>query len=173
MCVCVCVSHSVVSNSLWPCGLFPTRLLCPWDSPSKNTWVGCPSLPQGIFLTQGSNLGLPPCRIPYHLNHQANSKCHVLRDSTYMASLKLQNCGPGEQISGFHEFWSAGSEREVGVPMKGPPRDPAQITMLCVLTVSCQCAPVNVLLVMMSCTADPWTMEGSRTLTLGQSKIHL
>ena len=33
-----------------------------WDSPGKNTGVGCHSLLQGIFLTQGSNLGLPHCR---------------------------------------------------------------------------------------------------------------
>ena len=31
------------------------RLLCPWDSPGKNTGVGCHSLLQGIFPTQGSN----------------------------------------------------------------------------------------------------------------------
>ena len=40
-CVCVCVSHSVLSNSLRSHGLEPTRLLCPWDSPGKNTGVGC------------------------------------------------------------------------------------------------------------------------------------
>ena len=28
-------SHSVVSNSLWPYGLQPTRLLCPWDFPGR------------------------------------------------------------------------------------------------------------------------------------------
>ena len=31
------------------------RLLCPWDSPGKNTGGGCHFLLQGIFLTQGSN----------------------------------------------------------------------------------------------------------------------
>ena len=31
---------------------------CPWNSPGKNTRVGCHSLLQGIFLTQGSNSGL-------------------------------------------------------------------------------------------------------------------
>ena len=31
-----------------------TRLLCPWDSPGKDTGVGCHSLLQGIFPTQGS-----------------------------------------------------------------------------------------------------------------------
>ena len=55
MCVLNC---SVVSNSLWPHGLWPTRLLCPWDFPGKNTSMGCHFLLQGIFLTQGSN---PPC----------------------------------------------------------------------------------------------------------------
>ena len=27
----------------------------PWDSPAKNTGVGCHALPQGIFPTQGSD----------------------------------------------------------------------------------------------------------------------
>ena len=43
---------------LRPYGLYPTRLLCPWDFPGKNTGVGCHFLLQGIFLTQGSNLRL-------------------------------------------------------------------------------------------------------------------
>ena len=47
------VSCSVMSDSLWPRGL-----LCQWNSPGKNTGVGNHSLLQGIFLTQGSNLGL-------------------------------------------------------------------------------------------------------------------
>ena len=34
-------SHSVMSNSFWPHGLQPTRLFRPWDSPGKNTGVGC------------------------------------------------------------------------------------------------------------------------------------
>ena len=35
------ISCSVVSNSLRPFGLWPARLLCPWDSPGKNTEVDC------------------------------------------------------------------------------------------------------------------------------------
>ena len=50
------LSPSVMSDSLQPHGLQPARLLCPWDSPGKNTGVGCRALLQGIFLTQGSNL---------------------------------------------------------------------------------------------------------------------
>ena len=56
-----------MSDSLWPYGLGPARLLCPWDSPGTNTGVGCHFLLQGIFPTQGSNLGLCTSRrILYH-----------------------------------------------------------------------------------------------------------
>ena len=47
-----------MSDFLQPHGLQPTRLLCLWNSPEKNTGVGCHSLLQGIFPTQGSNLSL-------------------------------------------------------------------------------------------------------------------
>jgi len=47
-----------------------SSLLCPWNSPGKNTGVGSHSLFQGIFPTQGSNPGLLHCRqILYHLSH--------------------------------------------------------------------------------------------------------
>ena len=36
-------------------GLQPARLRCPWDSPGKNSGVGCHFLLQGILPTQGSN----------------------------------------------------------------------------------------------------------------------
>ena len=42
-------------DSLRPYGLGLAGLLCPWDSPDKNTGVGCHALLQGIFPTQGSN----------------------------------------------------------------------------------------------------------------------
>ena len=43
------------------------------DSPGKNTGVSCHALFQEIFLTQGSNPGLPHCRwIFYHLSNQGN-----------------------------------------------------------------------------------------------------
>ena len=67
------VSRSVMSDSLWPHGLQSTRLLCLWNSPSKNTGVGSHSLLQGIFPTHRSNLGLLYCRqILYHLSHQGS-----------------------------------------------------------------------------------------------------
>ena len=67
----ISVSRSVVSDALRHYVLYLARLLCPWNSPGKNTGVGSHSLFPGIFPTQGSNLSLPHCRqILYCLNHQ-------------------------------------------------------------------------------------------------------
>ena len=52
--LCVCV-FSVVSTSLQPHGLWPARLLSPWDFPGRNTGVGCHFLLQGTFPVQGLN----------------------------------------------------------------------------------------------------------------------
>ena len=56
VCIFICCACLVMSNSLRPYGLQPTRLLCPWNFPDKNTGVGCHFLLHGIFPTQGSNL---------------------------------------------------------------------------------------------------------------------
>ena len=50
-------SHLVVSDSLWPHGLWPTRLFCLWEFLGKNIGVGCHIPLEEIFLTQESN----PC----------------------------------------------------------------------------------------------------------------
>ena len=50
VCACVCLlcfTYSVVSDSLRPHGPQPSRPLCPWDAPGKNTGVGCHALLQG------------------------------------------------------------------------------------------------------------------------------
>ena len=61
-------SHSVVSNSLGPGGLYS-----PWNSPGQNTGVDSLSLLQGIFQTQESNSGLLHCRrVLYQLSHQGS-----------------------------------------------------------------------------------------------------
>ena len=54
VCVCVCVCAQLC---LTPWGQ-PARLLCPWDSPDKNTEIGCHFLLQEIFPRQGPNLRL-------------------------------------------------------------------------------------------------------------------
>ena len=67
----VCVSHSVVSDSLQPHGRQPATLLYPWDCPGKNAGADCHFLHQRIFPTQGSNLALLYCRqILYRLSYR-------------------------------------------------------------------------------------------------------
>ena len=61
-------NHAVVFDSFQPHGLYS-----PWNSPGQNTGVGSLSLLQGIFLTQGSNPGLPHGRrILYQLSHKGS-----------------------------------------------------------------------------------------------------
>ena len=59
-----CLVQRVVSNSLQSHGLQPTKLLCPWDSPGKNTGGGC-----HFFLQISLTLGLKP----YLLHWQVES----------------------------------------------------------------------------------------------------
>ena len=67
VCVLIHFSHVQLYETSWTVA---SRLLCPWDSPGKNTGVGCHALLQGIFLTQELNrqlLQLLHCkRILYH-----------------------------------------------------------------------------------------------------------
>ena len=64
-CECECRVASVMSDTLRPHGLYPARLLCPWDSPGKDTGVG------RHFLLQGN---LPdPGMDPHLLHWQAGS----------------------------------------------------------------------------------------------------
>ena len=66
-----CEKSEVAQLCLTLCDPMDTRLLCPWDLLGKSTGVGCHFLLQGIFLTQGSNPGLPHCRQTlYHQSHQ-------------------------------------------------------------------------------------------------------
>ena len=56
--MCVSVSQSS-PDSLKPLGLKPPKLLCPWDSPGKNTGVGCHSFLQGNLPDPGTEPGSP------------------------------------------------------------------------------------------------------------------
>ena len=63
-------SHSVMSNSLGPHGLYS-----PWNSLGQNTEVDSLSLLQGIFPIQGQNPGLLHCRqILYQLIHKGSQR---------------------------------------------------------------------------------------------------
>ena len=65
---CVCSPH----------GLLPSRLLCPWDFPGKNTGVGCHFLLLGIFLAPGLNPLLHTAGGFLLLSHQGKSACTQL-----------------------------------------------------------------------------------------------
>ena len=84
------------------------RPLCPWDSPVKNTGVGCHSLLQGIFLTQGLNSCLPSCRQTiYHLSHQGSP--YTIDGKVKVAQLCLTLCDPMDS-----PWNSPGQNTEVG-----------------------------------------------------------
>ena len=68
--VCYLLCRVQLFATLWTVA---HRLLCPWNSPGKNTGVSSHSLLQRIFLTQGLNPGLLHCRqIVYCLSHQGS-----------------------------------------------------------------------------------------------------
>ena len=88
----VCASSVAQScQTLWPCRLWPARLLCPRNFPGKNTGVGShfrmagdlPG-PLGIFLDQRSN----PCLLRWQagslpLSHLRSPKSQFTHLSTY------------------------------------------------------------------------------------------
>ena len=124
-----CYSRCLVTRScptlLQPHVEHPDRLLCPRDSPGKNTRVGCPVLLQRIFLTQGSNPGLLRWRagsLPLsHLGSSGYRRClavsgHIPAFITYYQPRQQKqwfsmgpacpsrehfgNCGEGDSLGG-------------------------------------------------------------------------
>ena len=90
VCVCMLMCVCLAARSyltLQPQGLYPVRLLCPQDFPSKKTGVGSHSLLQGIFLTQGSNPGLLHCRRFLYLGRQGSPALYP--EALYPDSLVL------------------------------------------------------------------------------------
>ena len=84
--MCMLSFFSRVQLCVTPWTVAP-RPLCPWNSPDKNTGVGCHARLQGIFPIQGSNPGLPRCRqILYSLSHQGSQE--------YWSGYPI--CSPGE-----------------------------------------------------------------------------
>ena len=79
LCVCVCVNHSVTPNSLQPQWIVACQAPLSMEFSRQEFGVHC--LLQGIFSTQGLNLGLLHCKqILYYLSHQGSphkSLAHV------------------------------------------------------------------------------------------------
>ena len=91
-------SHSIMSNSMWPHGLYS-----PWNSSGQNSEVGSLFLLQWISL-QGSNPGLLHCRrilyCPSH--HQRGPKQ-----------------GPVSSLNCPMDFQSTGNESPIALPWRG------------------------------------------------------
>ena len=80
-------SCSIVSDSLWPHGLYSPR-----NSPGQNTGRSSRSPLQGIFPTQGLNPGLPHCRqILYQLSH-------MIQEEFYNWLFKKTGEGDGDPL---------------------------------------------------------------------------
>ena len=78
-----------MSDSVWPHGLQPTRLLHPWDSPGKNTGVGCHFLLQCMKVKSES---------------EVTQSCPTLSDP-------MDRSLPGSFIHGIfrQQYWSGGA----------------------------------------------------------------
>ena len=83
------LSHSVVSNSLWPHGLWPASSAVHGDSPGKKTGEGCHFHLQGNLPIQGSGPGLLHCRqILYCLSHQGGPIALASPGASHSCSIK-------------------------------------------------------------------------------------
>ena len=81
-------SCSVVSDSFDPMDCSPPGSAVHGDSPGKHTGMGCHTLLQGTFPTQGLNPGLPHCRqIVYYLSHQGSPSL-----PHFIQMIKDRNC---------------------------------------------------------------------------------
>ena len=100
----------LLQSCLTPCDTMdcmqPTRILCSWDSPGKNTGVRCHALLQGIFLTEGSNSGLPHSRrILYQLSVCVLSRFSCVRHCEIPWTIAHQ--APLSVGFSRQEYWSA------------------------------------------------------------------
>ena len=96
-CCVVLLAQSCLT--LRPHGLKPARLLRPWNSPGENTGVGCHSLFQGIFPTQGWNPGVLHCRriLYVFLSHRGRYVCHLETDVHKEDAVCVEQRSPQDQ----------------------------------------------------------------------------
>ena len=109
-------NHSVVSDSLWPHGLYS-----PWNSPGQNTGVSCLFLLQGIFPIQVWNPDLPHCRqILYQLSYKRGPR--ILEWVAYPFSTRSSQPRTGTCIAGrFCTNWAMREARQgLGVLSDAP-----------------------------------------------------
>ena len=107
--VCVCTkwlwSGPALCSSM-DCS--PARLLCPWDSPDKNTGVGCPALLWGIFPPQGWNphrLWFLHCR--QVLYGWATGEAYPTRNKKLEVNIKYTD------VKTFHKHLTRAEDKEI------------------------------------------------------------
>ena len=89
-----------MSDSLWPHGLYPTRILCPWDFPGKKTGVDCHFLLHRLFLMQGSNLVSPALASGFFTTSvRVDNKCtfNWVETVKLFSKVALTFCIPSQQ----------------------------------------------------------------------------
>ena len=78
-----------------PHGLWPARLLCPWNFLGKNTGMGCHFLLRGIFPTQGLNMCVLHCRqVLYHCATCEASILHLILTKRPGNHIPVNTCAP-------------------------------------------------------------------------------
>ena len=101
LCCCCCWVASVMSDSARPHRRRPTRLLRPWDSPGKNTGVGCHFLLQCMKVKSDSEVaqlcptqrphGLQPTRLLNDNHHgSALQRCSCIHNGAHVCLLSSQ-----------------------------------------------------------------------------------
>ena len=94
---CACQVASVVSDSLRPTGLQPTRLLCPWDSPGKNTGMSRRALLQPLSpfssaaqscrnVCDPMDCSTPGFLVHRQLRERAQTPIHPVGDAIWISS---------------------------------------------------------------------------------------
>ena len=80
ICMKFTLSHSVMSHSLWPQGLQPARLLCPWDFSWQEHWNGLPVPPPGDLPDPGIEPEPPALADKFFTTEPPGKPCMKFRD---------------------------------------------------------------------------------------------
>ena len=113
---CCCFVASVVSDSVQPHRWQPTRLRLPWDSPSRNTGVGCHFLLQYMTVKSESEVAqsCPTLRIPWTAAYQAPPSMGFSRQE-YWSGLPLPSPKEGWVLKNWC-FWTMVLEKTLESP---------------------------------------------------------
>ena len=127
----MCSQSCPLVVTLWT---VPTRLLCPWAFPGKNTGVGCHFLHQDIFLIQGSNphllsLALQADSVPLSQRSPSNLSHDAFQIHSACVSVghgEFKTPKPQSPVRNRENRWDE-SERLLALPEGGPFTEPCPL----------------------------------------------